>query len=109
MEYSEFDVKGFRYCDAQMGSWMPETSKKYYLGKEEEEVLPEDGWREKVADSGLTLLSPRKWYLREIAGATPKLSLDEAEKLCLETFKVANTVTSSTSSDVWDAAVKRRL
>lgn len=106
--YDEFDVKGFRYCDAQMRSWMPEESRRHYLGREDEEVLPEDGWREKVADAGLTLLSPRQWYLREAMGRGPHLDRPTAEALVARVFALAN-VLSSDQGNVWEAAVARRL
>jgi DNA repair photolyase len=79
--YSEISVKGLRYCDARMRSWMPENSRQYYLGREDEEILPEDGWRELVADNGFSLLSPQEWYLRDASGLNPHLSREEAEKL----------------------------
>ena len=106
--YDHFDVKGFRYCDARMGSWMPEASKSHYLGREEEEILPEDGWREKVELAGLTLLSPRQWYQREAAGKGPHLDRPTAEKNVMRLFELANIV-SSNASGVFQAAVERRL
>ena len=108
MGYDEFDVKGLRYCDSQMGSWMPEDSKRYYLGREDEEVLPEDGWREKVEDAGFELLSPRQWYLREGVHFQPKLDRAKAESLVEKTMELANVV-SSDQEKVWEAAVQRRL
>lgn len=109
MGYREFDVKGFRYCDAQMGSWLPEASRQYYLGREDEEVLPEDGWRQKVWDSGLTLLSPRQWYLREGLGRQPQLDQSTAENYVREVMAYANIVSSSSNQDVIEAAIRRRL
>jgi hypothetical protein len=106
--YDNFDVKGLRYCDAQMRSWMPEEARRHYVGHEDEEVLPEDGWRERVADSGLTLLSPRAWYVREGSSREPHLSLAEAETNVSRVFELANVVSSDASS-VREAAIKRRL
>lgn len=108
--YDCFDVKGFRYCDGRMGAWMPESSKIYYFGRENEEVLPEDGWRQKVADAGLTLLSTRTWYRNEIArlGLGPNLDRETASKLVQRVFDLANVV-SSDSLAVFEAAVERRL
>lgn len=106
--YNEFDVKGLRYCDAQMGIWMPERSRQHYLGRETEEVLPEDGWRKVVADSGFYLLSPREWYLREGLHRAPHLSREEATRCVDRVLKVANVV-SSNSDDVYQSAIERRL
>lgn len=107
--YDEFDVKGFRYCDAQMRSWIPEESRRHYVGREDEEVLPEDGWRERVADAGLTLLSPRKWYLREGMQNSPHLCRSEAEAKTAKVMGLANIVSSSSNADVVEASVQRRL
>lgn len=107
--YDEFDVKGFRYCDAQMRSWMPEASRVHYVGREEEEVLPEDGWRERVADAGLTLLSPRQWYLREGVSHVPHLGRFEAETLVGRVMELANIVSSASFDEVVKAAIRRRL
>ena len=41
--YTEVSVKGLRYCDANMAEWMPDASRAHYVGRETEEVLPEDG------------------------------------------------------------------
>lgn len=106
--YDEFDVKGFRYCDAQMKSWMPAKSRQYYLGREEEEVLPEDGWREKVADSGLSLLSPRQWYLREGLKRQPAVDKATAIQLVKKVMQFANIVSSDGNQQVIDAAIYRR-
>ncbi|MEI8339292.1 MAG: radical SAM protein [bacterium] len=107
--YDEFDVKGFRYCDARMRSWMPERSRQLYLGREDEEVLPEDGWRDLVAEAGLKLVSPREWYLREGMKNNPHLSHPEAKTLVREVMKLANVVSSSSTSEVFEAAVRRRM
>lgn len=109
MGYDEFDVKGFRYCDAQMRSWMPEASRRHYVGREDEEVLPEDGWRERVADAGFSLLSPRQWYLREGLSNGPHLSRPEAENLVGKVMELANIVSSASNTDVVEAAIRRRL
>lgn len=107
--YEHFDVKGLRYCDANMGRWMPDVSKAYYRGRENEEVLPEDGWREKVADAGLTLLSPRQWYLREAAGRGPNLDQETAERHVGRVLELANVVSSGSNAEVIEAAIRRRL
>ncbi len=107
--YDEFDVKGFRYCDARMASWMPEASRQHYIGREDEEVLPEDGWRQKVEDAGLSLLSPRQWYLREGLRRGPHLDRNAAEALVGQVMNLANVVSSADREAVWEAAVARRL
>lgn len=106
--YDKFDVKGFRYCDAQMRSWIPEASRRYYVGLEEEEVLPEDGWRKRAADAGLSLLSPHQWYLREGMWRQPHLNREKAKELVSCVCKLANIV-SSDQKHVWDEALNRRL
>lgn len=109
MGYDTFDVKGFRYCDANMRSWMPEASRRYYIGREDEEVLPEDGWRARVADEGFLLLSPRQWYLREGSARNPHLNRPEAELLVDRVLELANIVSSGSNADVVEAAIQRRL
>lgn len=103
-----FDVKGLRYCAKNMASWMPETPRGYYKGREDEEVLPEDGWREKVSDSGLALLSPREWYMKEGFSLEPHLDRITAENMVQEVFKLANVV-SSDQDNVKESAILRRL
>lgn len=107
--YSEISVKGLRYCDARMSSWMPRDSRQYYVGREDEEVLPEDGWRGKVVDVGFGLLSPREWYLRDGLRLKPQLPRERAEKLVEQVFLLANVTSSSSSDDVRMAAIERRL
>jgi DNA repair photolyase len=107
--YDHFDVKGLRYCEARMGRWMPEISKPFYQGHEEEEILPEDGWRQRVADAGLDLLSPREWYLGEGLALSPHLSRAKAVKLVERVFELANVVSSDSNEKVFNAAVERRL
>lgn len=107
--YDEFDVKGFRYCDARMRSWMPEKSRQLYLGHEDEEILPEDGWRDKVTEAGLSLLSPRQWYLREGMGRGPHLSRQAAETCIAKVMELANVVSSGSNADVVEASTERRL
>lgn len=88
---------------------MPEASRAYYVGREDEEVLPEDGWRERVADAGLSLLSPRQWYLREGRQRDPHLDQQTAELLVGQVLGLANIVSSACSDDVIEAAIQRRL
>lgn len=107
--YDEFDVKGLRYDRRNMGSWMPGASQRYYLGREDEEVLPEDGWRQRVADAGLSLLSPRQWYMREAAGREPRLARSQAEAYVARVLELANVVSSDDNQAVVEASIQRRL
>lgn len=107
--YKEISVKGLRYCHARMSFWMTESSQQFYIGKEDEEVLPEDGWRDKVSDAGFSLLSPKEWYLREGSSMKPHLSREEAEMLIGRVFELANITSSSSSEAVREAAILRRL
>ena len=107
--YDEFDVKGLRYCGNRMSAWMPQKSRLRYLGREAEEFLPEDGWREIVSDSGFTLMSPRQWYLREGLNRQPRLSEGEAEFCVKEVMRIANVVTSGDKDSVYRSAINRRL
>lgn len=106
--YDHFDIKGLRYCDKNMGVWMPESSKKLYEGHEDQEILPEDGWREKVLDAGLNLLSPREWYLKEGSQLSPHVDEQTAKELVSKVFELANIV-SSDKDNVFEAAVQRRF
>lgn len=106
--FDNFDVKGLRYCNDNMASWMPEASKRFYISHEEEEILPEDGWIDRLRDSGLTLLSPREWYEREAMFLTPRLGRDEAEHLVDQILELANVV-SSDKEGVRGAAIRRRM
>ena len=92
-----------------MSSWMPENSRLRYLGREAEEFLPENGWREIVSDAGFSLLSPRKWYLREGLKRHPRLSESEAEFYVQEVMRIANVVTSGNMDSVYQSAVNRRI
>jgi hypothetical protein len=107
--YEYFDVKGLRYDPVNMATWMPESSKVYYNGHEDEEILPEDGWRQQVEDAGLQLLSPRQWYLQEGKDFNPHLSEAEAKAYVAEVLKYANIVSSNSNQAVIDAAIARRL
>ncbi len=105
----EISVKGFRYCHTRMSSWLPKSSQKYYIGKEDEEVLPEDGWREKIRAAGFGLLSPQEWYLQEGAKMGPHLTNNEAEGLVKRVFELANITSSASNEEVMKAAIRRRL
>lgn len=106
--YNEICVKGLRYNPETMGNWMPESSKPLYEGKGVEETLPEDGWRQKVADSGLSLISPKQWYLREGGDKSKKITRHEAAAnvdLLLPHCQVAS---SSQWEEVRESAIARR-
>jgi DNA repair photolyase len=107
--YEEVDIKGLRYNPKTMSSWMPESSQKYYNGTNEQEVLPEDGWREKIEEAGLKLTNLKNWYRRGFEEMTPKLSREEAEKLVNEILKRANITSSDTDKSVIEEAIKRRM
>lgn len=107
--YNEISVKGLRYCHFRMSSWMPESSQQYYVGREDEEVLPEDGWREEVFETWFSLLSPKQWYLREGMDFEPHLPREEAKKLVDRVLKLANVTSSSSNEAVREAAIQRRL
>jgi DNA repair photolyase len=107
--YGEVDVKGLRYSPETMASWMPDSSKFYYEGTDEQEVLPEDGWRDRVKVAGLQLTSLKSWYQRGFENMTPKLSQEEAEKEVGEILKRANITSSDTDKSVVEAAIKRRM
>lgn len=106
--YNYFDVKGFRYCDSSMGSWLPESSKAHYLGGTGE-ILPEDGWRKLVSEAGLQLKSPREWYREHGSNLNPRCTLPEADTLVRRVLELANVVSSDSSAEVITAAVERRL
>ncbi len=59
MGYTEICVKGLRYNPETMGVWMPDISKPFYENNGIEEVLPNDGWQEKIQFNHLSLLSPK--------------------------------------------------
>ncbi len=105
--YDCVDVKGLRY-DSLMDSWMPEASRKFYEGTEGKEVLPEDGWREKIAEAGLRLKSLRIWGA-ENSRSTPKLSREEAESRVARLLDFANITSSDSDAAVVRAAIERRL
>jgi len=107
--YDQVGVKGIRYCDAHMASWMPSLSRGAYRGREDEEVLPEDGWRQLVEDAGFTLRSPKDWYLEQVSTLGPHLERGEAENLVDQVFRLANVTSSSDDASVWEAAIRRRM
>lgn len=107
--YEEICIKGLRYNPGTMGAWMPANSKLLYENNGIEEILPEDGWRQRVQDAGLSLLSPKQWYARESVSYNPKLNLAEATKAVEELLLLANIASSSSHDEVKQSAIKRRL
>jgi len=105
--YQYFDIKGFRYCDS-MRNRIPAASRAHYYGKTGE-VLPEDGWRDKVSDAGLLLKSPRQWYKEHAKALTPNCSTAEATTLVHQVLELANVVSSDSNLEVINAAIERRL
>ena len=107
--YEEVDIKGLRYSNKTMSQWMPEPSRVFYEGTGEQEILPEDGWREKMENAGLKMVSLREWYRRGFERMSPKLSREEAERLVAEITKRANITSSDTDKAVIEEAIKRRM
>ena len=105
--YNEIDFKGLRYNHENMKEWMPLNSQKYYINTNEQEILPEDGWREKLSEANIKLRSLKNWYKDELL--TPKLSKEEATKNVNEILKYANITSSDSNEAVIKAAIERRL
>ena len=109
MGYDEVDVKGLRFNPDTMSSWMPPSSQAQYEGTNEQEVLPEDGWRERVEQAGLQLVGLKSWYRRGFETMSPKLTREEAEKLVSEIMRRANITSSDSDKAVIEEAIKRRM
>jgi hypothetical protein len=107
--YDEVCFKGLRYNSETMGSWMPETSKPLYQGHGIDEVLPDDGWQQKVEDTGLSLLSPKQWYYREAINNQPKLSQDEAIANVDQLLQLAQIASSANEDVVRRSLIDRRM
>lgn len=105
--YDAVDVKGLRY-DSAMDAWMQEGTRAHYAGTEGNEVLPEDGWREKIADAGLCLQSLRAWSA-ERARPTPRLTREVAEERVAALLAFANITSSDNDRAVIEAAIERRI
>lgn len=109
MGYDEVCFKGLRYNSETMSSWMPETSKPLYQGHGIEEVLPDDGWQQKIEDAGLSLLSPKQWYYREAINNQPKLSQDEAIANVDQLLQLAQVASSASGDIVRRSLIERRM
>ena len=105
--YTAVDVKGLRY-DPSMTEWMPQGARKFYEGTEGKEVLPEDGWRERIADAGLGLKPLRLWSAEQ-ALPTPQLTRSEAERRVADLLEFANITSSDSDESVIAATIGRRL
>lgn len=105
--YDAVDVKGLRY-DPAMNVWMPPGTRAHYAGTEGQEILPEDGWRERIADAGLRLQSLRAWGA-EHSRSTPRLSRGEAERRVATLLGYANITSSDNDRAVVEATIERRL
>ena len=105
--YKEFCVKGLRYNPETMGVWMPDRSKPLYESGIQES-LPEDGWRDHVADAGLTLLSPKEWYWRDGHQRDPSCSYHEAVEHVDQLLPLCQ-IASSNPGEVRIAAIQRRI
>ena len=97
--YDYVDVKGLRYNHETMSKWMPIESQKYYIGTEEKEILPDDGWREKVIAAGLQLKTLKQWH-REKPVLGPHLNRVEAEKRVKKLLQYANITSLNTDEAV---------
>jgi hypothetical protein len=107
--YQSISVKGLRYNPTTMSNWMPLNSQAVYDNTSQEEVLPDDGWREQVIDSGLSLLSPQQWYRDSAINLYPKLDLESATTQVNTLFNYCQIASSSSSQSVIDAVVKRKM
>jgi hypothetical protein len=107
--YQSISVKGLRYNPTTMSNWMPTASRLLYDNSSQKEVLPDDGWREKVVDSGLSLLSPQHWYRDSAINLYPKLDLEQASSQVTTLLNYCQIASSSSSHSVIDAVVKRKM
>ncbi len=108
MGYDYVDVKGLRYNHETMKNWMPEESQKYYIGTNEEEILPEDGWREKIQQAGMVLKVLKDWY-QEGQELVPKITEEEAKADAEKILQLANITSSDTDEAVIKALIKRKM
>ncbi|EKE11070.1 MAG: hypothetical protein ACD_15C00141G0003 [uncultured bacterium] len=106
--YNHIDVKGLRYNHEAMKGWMPIESQKYYLNTNEKEILPEDGWREKIKESGLEIMSLKDWYQNNLH-SSPSLDYEESKEYVNKILKYANMTSSDTDEAVIKASVLRRM
>ena len=107
--YNEVCVKGLRYSSETMGDWMPDASKPLYEGHGIDEVLPNDGWQQRVDDAGLTLLSPKQWYWRDGHHLNPKCDRTTAAGMVNQLLGIAQIASSSSAEEVRESAIARRL
>lgn len=107
--YQEVCIKGLRYNPATMNGWMPESAKPFYEGRGIEEILPDDGWQQRIQAANLTLLSPKEWYLRDGLALEPSCSYEQAVSHVDALIQMAQVVSSGTAQDVRQAAIRRRL
>jgi hypothetical protein len=105
--YNEIDVKGLRYNHQNMHHWMPTSSQKYYQHTQEKEILPEDGWRDKLSQQGIVLRSLKNWYRQD--NLSPKLSIEDATNKVRKILQYANITSSDTDDAVIQEAITRRL
>lgn len=108
--YGQFSIRGLRYCHDQMADWMPADSRRHYEGHEDQDVLPEDGWRDLVQAAGLQLVTLKDWFLAEAAEHPgPSLLQPEAEQLVEEAMGMAFLVSDLPAAVIKAAAIQRRL
>lgn len=107
--YNEICFKGLRYNPETMGVWMPYASKSLYENHGIEEVLPDDGWQQKVENSGLSLLSPKQWYYREAINNFPRLTENEAIANVEQLLRLAQIASSASRNVVRRSLIERRM
>lgn len=107
--YKKISIKGLRYCDNNMKAWMNKESVKYYADNEHKEILPEDGWRNKINDAGLELISPMEWYLSFLRNKKATTTKEMAKKNIDNILNYSNITTSATFRDLYDSMLNRRI
>lgn len=100
------DVKGLRYSDETMSSWINPASRSYYLNSQESEVLVEDGWRTQLDRAGLALMPLKEWY--RIDMPAPSVNETQAEELVDRLVPMCNICSSDTVEAVRKSAIARR-
>jgi hypothetical protein len=107
MGYDLIDVKGLRY-DRGMDDWMYPATIAGYRGTEGQEVLPEDGWRDKITASGIEIISLQRWYSRLCENKGPNLQPEVAAQMVDRVLQYANITSSDSDDAVVHAAIQRR-
>lgn len=106
--YDKIGIKGLRYNSRTMDSWLPSASRSWYSGHAEKEILPDDGWRKKITQTGLEITDLRSWY-DSVCPETPRVSQVEARQSVMQILPRANITSSRSTAEVIDSAIRRRL